>query len=153
MTFAKTQKVYIAVSSVLLVFLMGLIFFLSSQNATDSSETSDHVTNFIHLYLNRFIDDDTVRGFAHFFEFALLGFLFVNLFFSVKRSLKIGICTALSWAYAWTDEIHQIFVEGRAFQLIDLTVDLAGIIFGVVLFSGITVLLKRLFLKRGCKKL
>jgi len=41
--------------------------------------------------------------------------------------------------YALFDEIHQMFVPGRAFQLFDLSLDAVGIILGL----GIFLILKR----------
>ncbi len=87
-------------------------------------------------------DQDLLRTFAHFCEFAGLGFLMGNFIFALKDKLKPLLCILLSWGYAWTDEIHQIFVPGRAFQLIDLTVDLGGIILGVAVFCAINSLIR-----------
>jgi VanZ family protein len=37
------------------------------------------------------------------------------------------VALLISFAYALSDEIHQVFVPGRAFELYDLALDLAGI--------------------------
>ena len=58
----------------------------------------------------------------------------INLLFSLKDKLKPFLSVLFSFGYAVTDEIHQIFIPGRAFQLIDLTIDLGGIVLGVVVF-------------------
>jgi len=59
------------------------------------------------------------------------------------RSLTRGslIAVLLSMLYALSDETHQLFVPGRAFQVVDLVVDLGGILTGVWLWKKV--------LKRG----
>jgi VanZ family protein len=46
----------------------------------------------------------------------------------------------LSLLYALVDEIHQAFVPGRAFQLLDLSLDAVGILLGL----GVWVMVKRI---------
>jgi hypothetical protein len=41
--------------------------------------------------------------------------------------------------FAFSDEIHQLFVPGRAFQLIDLIIDFIGILFGVFLYTRLKI--------------
>ncbi len=137
MTYSGKRKIYIAISMLLLFTVMAAIFILSSQNADESSKTSGGFVEWIQNALNLNIPEDIIRTLAHFTEFASLGFLVSNLYFALKNKAKILLCILFSWLYAWTDEIHQIFVDGRAFQLIDLTVDLCGIILGVYLFFPI----------------
>ncbi|MGN1315992.1 MAG: VanZ family protein [Acutalibacteraceae bacterium] len=143
MNYTKNRKIYISVSAVLLISVMVLIFCLSAQNAAESSETSGFFTAFIAFIFGKAVNEEIIRTLAHFCEFAVLGFLVNNFVFSLKEQLKPLICIALSWAYAWTDEIHQIFVDGRAFQLIDLTVDLGGIILGTAMFGCFILLFKK----------
>ena len=53
----------------------------------------------------------------------------------LDRLFAMGVSQdIIAWGYAFTDEIHQIFVPGRAFQLIDLTVNLFGILLGIGVF-------------------
>ena len=67
-----------------------------------------------------------------------------NLFVSYKARLCPVISCSLSFLYAITDEIHQIFIPGRACQLQDILVDLAGIISGMLVFVVIYSLIKKL---------
>jgi VanZ family protein len=47
---------------------------------------------------------------------------------------KVNLWTfILGWGYGWSDEIHQLLVPGRTFQLLDLSLDLAGVTAGIVL--------------------
>ncbi len=135
MTYSKKQKIYIALSSIAVIAVMITIFYLSSQVADTSEETSGAFIARIKALLGVDFSQEVIRTLAHFCEYAGLGFLVTNLLFACKQKLMPIISAICSWAYAWTDEIHQIFVEGRAFQLSDLAVDLGGIILGTVVFA------------------
>lgn len=127
------SKIYKIISIVLLVAVMVTIFLLSHQNGEESSQTSGFVTKLLNTIFRGNAPEFIVRTFGHFSEFAALGFLLNNCLYAFTEKRKPLICIALSWAYAWTDEIHQIFIPGRAFQISDLLVDLAGIIVGSVI--------------------
>ena len=43
-----------------------------------------------------------------------------------------------------TDEIHQIFVPGRAFQVTDILVDSAGALLGIGVFCLLTLIVVKL---------
>ena len=148
MNYTKNRKIYISVSAVLLISVTVLIFCLSAQNAAESSETSGFFTEFLALIFGKAVNEEIIRTLAHFSEFAVLGFLVNNFWFSLKDGLGPLICIIISWAYAWSDEIHQIFVDGRDFQLIDLAVDLGGIIFGTVVFGCFVLLSKKVQKKK-----
>ena len=76
-----------------------------------------------------------VRKLAHFTEFALLGALALN----AARHLQLRHPLALSWAfsvlYAASDEIHQLFVPGRAGMITDVCIDSCGALLGVLLLA------------------
>lgn len=129
----KAFKFYKIISVILLVAVMVIIFILSHQNGTQSSETSGFVTKLFSLIFGDKIPEELIRTFGHFSEFAVLGFLMLNCIYAFKQKLKPVSSVLTSWGYAWTDEIHQIFVDGRAFQISDLMVDLAGIILGTLI--------------------
>lgn len=125
------DTVYKIVSIAALSAVMITIFCLSHENATDSKETSIAVTSWLNKIFGN-IPDGVVRSVAHGCEYAALGFLMYNAFYSFKKKISPIISVSLSFLYAITDEIHQLFVPGRAFQLVDLIVDLVGILFGTV---------------------
>ena len=93
-----------------------------------------------------------VRKFAHFTEFAGLGFLInTALYYSIgKQKLPLGI--AIGSAYAGTDEIHQIFVDGRAFQISDLAVDFSGAALGCAVFCALIKLILYIVKKKNNAK-
>lgn len=142
MKYSTKRKVYIAFSTLSVIAVMAIIFYLSSQNGEESTNTSNWLMDLIISVVGKAPDPNILRTLAHFCEFAGLGFLVNNLIFAFKDKLKPFICILLSWCYAWTDEIHQIFVPERAFQLFDLTVDLGGIVLGTAVFSGIILIKK-----------
>ncbi len=133
-------KIYKAFSVILLVAVMVTIFVLSHQNGTESTETSSFVTKLLALIFGNNIPEAIVRTFGHFSEFCALGFLMINCFYAFKQKLQPIRSILLSWGYAWTDEIHQIFIDGRAFQISDLLVDLAGILTGSVIIATIILI-------------
>lgn len=147
----KSKKLYIAVSWLLVAVCMGIIFYLSAQNGEESSELSGSFVTAILEYLKISVDEGLLRSFAHMLEFTGLAVLLFNAVYST-RNLKItpAIAFAGTAAYAITDEIHQIFVPGRAFQLTDILVDSTGALIGA---AAAFVILKIILLikKRGNK--
>ena len=78
-----------------------------------------------------------LRKCAHFSEFMILGILssltMVHTKFRQKALLAIGFCVAV----AMTDETIQLFVDGRAGRVLDVLIDSAGAITGVMAVLGI----------------
>ena len=138
----KKLKAYRVVSIILLVAVMVTIFCLSAQDSTDSAEVSGSVVSWLYELFKIDLPDGTVRTIAHCCEFAALGFLMINAIRSFKESFNPVLSVIISFGYAITDEIHQLYVPGRAFQLIDLTVDLLGITLGTIAFIILVKLIK-----------
>lgn len=124
----------------------GVIFFFSSQSGDESASLSGGITQAVVRIFVKGYDAlspdrqleimDTasfiVRKLAHFTEYAVLGFLLYNLAGCyVKR--KRSTAFALGALYAVTDEVHQMFSEGRSPQLRDVCIDSAGVLAGVFL--------------------
>ena len=83
------------------------------------------------------IPDEIIWRIAHFFEFAILAIL-------VGRAIMDG--KDISWSslnriflfsisYGVFDELHQSLIPGRAFQLLDLGLDVFGVLVGISLFA------------------
>ncbi len=145
------QKIYFYVSLIIVLSLLVLIFCLSHQNGEDSTETSGWFTALLNFIFPFELTEDFVRTMAHFSEFACLSFFMNNLFVSYKEKLKPIIACALSFFYAITDEIHQIFVPGRACQFLDMMVDLAGILSGFIVYAVIYTLVRKTVKKFGMR--
>lgn len=129
---------------------MTMIFYFSAQPAEQSNHLSQGVATFFikmfafiktiaveasatETWLNPF--NNFIREFAHasvYFVLALLIYLAMNK--SAVRGKKLFIFSFLICiAYALSDEIHQLFVPGRAFQLFDLFMDTTGTIVGLMI--------------------
>ena len=142
---AKTnfQKAYFYISLIIVFALFILIFCLSHEDGKESTETSGWFTTLLNFLLPFPVTENVVRTLAHFSEFACLSFFMNNLFVSKKEKLCPVIACTLSFIYAITDEIHQIFVPGRACQFQDMMVDLAGIISGMAVYAIIYIIIKK----------
>ena len=80
--------------------------------------------------------DHPVRKTAHASEYFLLGILAsLSLFVWFKKNKIILLFAgfAISVLYAISDEIHQMFVPGRAGMFTDVLIDAAGAMTGVIL--------------------
>lgn len=124
---------------------MAIIFYFSSRPANQSAGQSSVVTLFLQrLFHTEAITEHMVRKFAHFTEFAGLGFLInTALYYSIgKQKLPLG--TAIGSAYAGTDEIHQIFVDGRSCQFTDWALDTAGIVTGAIIFLILNLIIRKI---------
>ena len=145
------QKIYFYVSLIIVIALLVLIFCLSHQNGEDSTETSGWFTALLNFIFPFELTEDFVRTMAHFSEFACLSFFMNNLFVAYKEKLNPVVACALSFFYAITDEIHQIFVPGRACQFLDMMVDLAGILSGFIVYAVIYILVRKTIKKFGMR--
>ncbi len=128
------KKVIVAVWWVLVAVCMGVIFILSSQ----SGETSQTVSDEVKIFLGIPVDIHYIRKAAHFLEFAGLAFLVFNALRQTCSRNRPVLSFLITSAYAVTDEIHQLFVEGRACRIFDVFVDSCGaasaILFMMLLF-------------------
>ena len=126
------RKIHIGISWVLVIICMGIIFALSAQVADDSQELSDSFIRKIFETFGIVIESDLIRTIAHCLEFMGLSVLLFNAVY-VTWFLKLTPIIAFlgTTFYATTDEIHQVFVPGRAFQISDILVDSTGALIGV----------------------
>ncbi|MCR3955037.1 MAG: VanZ family protein [Gudongella sp.] len=129
----------------LVLIWMGLIFFLSSQQAADSNQLSTGITEFIIDRLSGIFPEISpqvqwlnhiVRKNAHFIAYLILGILLVNAFYLNGRSGWNAFILALliSSIYAISDELHQTFVPGRSGELRDVMIDTAGALTGIGMY-------------------
>lgn len=73
----------------------------------------------------------------HFVEYAILALLLsraMQASFPGKARIA-GLTILFTMLFALSDEVHQLFVPGRAFQIVDLIIDLVGSLFGVFLWG------------------
>ena len=125
---------------------MGIIYYFSSMPATSSADVSDgliskavdvmsNFTNEIGItsYNDQTIAniktflDTPVRKLAHFTLYFILEVLVINALLISGIKKKVIIYSLLiCLLYAISDEIHQIFIPGRAGMVIDVLIDLSG---------------------------
>lgn len=145
----ERNKTVIAVCWVLVAACMVLIFYFSSRTSVESAQQSAGVLNWItRIFGENAFTDFIVRKTAHCLEFTGLALLFnIALYFTcIKiKPIKSIIFTSL---YAVTDEVHQIFVEGRSCELRDWAIDTAGALIGTIGFLTIYAIIKKAVQKR-----
>ncbi len=131
---------------------MGVIFWLSSRTADESSQQSDEILKLlISIFGDNIFTTFIVRKSAHFLEYTGLCFLFnISLFATKRRPLYIYAVLFTS-LYAVTDEVHQLFVEGRACKVTDWAIDTSGAILGAVVFAVIYLIAVSIQKKRKAK--
>ncbi len=131
----KGKIIYLVFSWLLVLVILGFIFNLSAQDAEESKELSDSLVSKIFQWLQVYIDGELIRKFAHMLEFTALSFSLYNgilATWEIKKAPLISLM--LTTICAVGDEIHQIFVPGRAFQLSDILVDSIGAVIGIVAY-------------------
>lgn len=96
----------------------------------------------------QWLSDFIVRKSAHFLEFAGLSLLLCGAFTCSCGRKKMVLGLVIASAYAATDEVHQIFVDGRSCQFSDWVLDTCGAIVGFVFFALVFFLAERIFARR-----
>ena len=130
---------------------MGVIFYLSHQPAEESAELSMTVMNGIFAvfaWLAEFLGHEAFRTLAHGLEYCGLGALLFHAFLQTMGKPKPFVCFAVAVAYAISDEIHQIFIPGRAFQISDIAVDATGAAAGIAVCVLIYIIVLRIIKSR-----
>ena len=145
----RTVRIVLAVFFWLLATACaGCIFWLSSKDGNQSQNMSDSVRGILMKLFGPLLNSFIVRKFAHFFEYAVLGFLIgCALFLSRRRFSPITavICSAL---YSISDEIHQYFVPGRACRIFDVGVDTLGALTGTLILALIILIINSIAMRR-----
>mgnify|MGYP003188009641 FL=1 len=110
---------------------MAVIFYFSSRTATESAAQSHSILQWIKdIFGDNGVTDFIVRKSAHCLEYTGLCLLlnFAWLFTRGRRSMTVSvICASI---YAISDEVHQIFIDGRSCELRDWAIDTVGHCFG-----------------------
>ena len=144
----RTVRIVLAVFFWLLAAACaGCIFWLSSKDGNQSQNMSDSVRGILMKLYGTLLNSFIVRKFAHFFEYAVLGFLIgCALFLSRRRFSPITavICSAL---YSISDEIHQYFVPGRACRIFDVGVDTLGALTGTLILTLIILIVNSIAMR------
>ena len=79
-----------------------------------------------------------IRKWAHFGIYMSLGIASMGVFTYAFNFYKAFIITLYVGAFfAFTDEVHQLFVDGRSGQISDLGIDVLGLVTGITFCLGI----------------
>lgn len=138
------------VATVLLLFWMCVIFGFSAQPAEASSALSGKVREIvieiaekIMPSLSDSMTDEAegkgilttiIRKTAHFSCYLVLGLfaMWTASCYGLKRKWQISILFCV--LYAVSDEVHQLFVPGRAGKPVDVLIDTIGSLVGILFF-------------------
>ena len=122
---------------VIITIWIAFIFYNSLQTASESAATSGMFANLINDFFKLIgitIDvSSIIRKLAHVFEFFILSSLLTFLFFEYNMQIKYKVLYTffISLLVAITDEVIQLFVEGRYGSAIDVLIDSIGIVIGI----------------------
>lgn len=109
-----------------------------------------------------------VRKMAHFSIYTLLGFLTMNFAITCKienntrymdeqcsplqlKKLRILYSWLFGTLYAVTDEIHQLFIQGRSCEFRDICIDSLGVLTGIIVALTILKIKNKLSKERTSK--
>lgn len=154
----KNLSLHNKISMVLAISCFIFIFAMSSRPADESAKMSHwvgkvcasvFVPGFNRMSCARQEEiaekiDFPVRKTAHATEYGLLA---LTVFFSFSEDMKSGrrslLSILISFLYAASDEIHQLFVPGRAGMFRDVMIDTGGAVLMIMIISIIRLIRKR----------
>lgn len=142
-------------TGILILLWMIIIFTFSAQPAPQSSQTSGILAYRIAKWQNNLFRQEKsdaelnaqaesmqliIRKGAHMAEYALLALLlYLHLrYYPLGKKRMALLALGITAGYAATDELHQLFVPGRAGRLSDVCIDSLGGVLGI--FFGIIFL-------------
>ena len=137
----------------LVIVCMTIIFTFSSDTSYESTKKSNKIIITVakminkkelsqkekDRYINKFVF--IVRKSAHFFIYLILGLLVASLLkeYSLVNKRMMIYSFLICFLYAISDEIHQLFVNGRSGEIRDILIDSMGSLVGI----GIYYLIRR----------
>jgi VanZ family protein len=123
------------INLLLILVWMGVIFYFSSLQGSGVKYNPP-----LWFFIER-------KG-AHIGEYFILTLFLINFFIKRYSNLKdvFTISALVALLYAFTDEIHQLFVFGREGKITDVGFDSVGIILALTIF-GVFIKVKERFKK------
>lgn len=137
------------------LLMIGLIFSFSAQDANVSNALSTNVTQVVTTFIEAAplstdhtvsISNAVIRDLAHIGLFFLLGIICMVGFLSHHTSDSKATCITLllGMTTALCDEIIQLSSVGRAFEWIDISKDMLGILMSIVCVQAISLVYTKL---------
>lgn len=150
----NNKKIYKIFSIIFIIIWCTVVFLLSAEPSTKSSNTSGRFVNIVLKILFGttnvelgVLDSITfvIRKLAHFTLYALGGFLIYNLFmcYNISNKKRIIYSYVMGTFLAALDETHQFFVPGRSAELRDVIIDSVGIFTGLLVFKVFYVIINK----------
>lgn len=149
------EKNSILLSLLLVIAVMVMIYCFSAQTGVESGAVSGRITTWVlNLVIPDFADFAPekqeairstvgllIRKMGHFTEYALLGFSLMLHITQLQKKISVRLPLLWAWGigtiYAASDEFHQGFVAGRGPSVVDVMIDSAGVIAGVLLLCAV----------------
>lgn len=134
------------------------IWHNSVETAEVSSQRSAVVTEIVNEVLNavgqKSVTEHFVRKLAHFTEYGLEGVLTVLLFvvYYLRPVKRLGLSILTGLITATVDESIQFFSAGRAPGILDVCIDMAGFICGMLGMFAVCMLIGKAPWKRWIQK-
>ena len=121
------------IKTFLWIFWLVLIYYFSSQNGSESGFLSNSILikiadilkiNDVDSFIKTF--SVLIRKTAHFVEYFMLFILTYECLkeYKIRKVLIVSLLFCISWAFF--DEFHQLFVDGRCGQIKDVLIDSFG---------------------------
>ena len=143
----------------LILLNMLTIFSLSAQNADTSSQTAEKLENAVlDTFLPNADENPTdfsvavqtrlmtfLRKSAHVIEFFTLSALTMLFLLTWKKPILLWATVSFVFCvlYAASDELHQLFIDGRSAKVTDVLIDAAGALGGILVVVLICFLCKK----------
>lgn len=144
------NQICFLIFAILSLAVMVAIFVFSSQSADVSAALSGEFAGRLERLLNslKWLLGDAfsiwvrthIRKIAHFTLYTLLGaFLSAALLNTRIKGIKnkIIFSALIGLFYSVTDEIHQLFIDGRSGEVRDVLIDFSGVITGILVCFAI----------------
>lgn len=113
---------------------MFMVFGFSSAEGEASTSLSMKVAKiFVNNEINLDFVENIIRKIAHLTEYAIGGILVYLFFLTFDLNARLQFICSFVFVtlYAITDEIHQLMVPGRCGKIIDVYIDVLGILIGL----------------------
>ena len=162
----KNRTLQRAIGILLTVSVMLVIFLMSAQNASVSSNTSGSLIAFFAKIITPNFNSLSVeqqaqiissyqfvvRKMAHFTIYLCLGLatsVFTLTLEKIKRFWRYSLSAFISLIYAISDEIHQLYVPGRVGAVTDVLIDFSGVLTGLILLFLLLTIIKTIKKKKS----
>ncbi len=147
----KKKTILRTIILLFIILWMLTVFGFSNQNGEQSSNLSREIASKI-VKTEEQIDivEPYIRKLAHLSEYALGGMLFLAmaLTFQISDKKRLLYSFLIGIEYAIIDEVHQLFIDGRAGKVTDVLIDSVGVALGICALMLVYILMKKIRARR-----